>query len=129
MTTKTEPLPLTTPQMECLTCRATVRITGKGTIAQHTRSVAKTSFSRARLGWMHTSVDKRCPASFTAAPAGAHAAWLRAMSAERLRTIESTRAERRELMTKVAVLDARIDAMKARADEIDAALAAIGASP
>lgn len=122
MTTKTEPLPLTTPQMECLTCRATVRITSKGTIARHTRRITH------GLLRMKT-VTRRCPASFTAAPDGAHAAWLRAMSAERLRAIESARAERRELMAKVAVLDARIDTMKARADEIDAALAAIGASP
>jgi hypothetical protein len=116
------PLDLRTPQMTCPTCHATVGITKKGTVAQHTRR-------RTTTGWRFATGTERCPSSFAAAPDGAHAAWLRGMSAERLRAIDSARAERDEIMRKVFALDVRIDTMKERVVEIDAALAAIGVTP
>lgn len=120
-------LDLRTPQMECPTCRAVVRITAKGTIAQHTHSVYRVSMSR--RGPRHTSTDKRCPSSFTAAPEGAYAAWLRDRYAASAKRAEECRATAHGLRAKADVHDAEALVHTNRAAEVSAALAAIGATP
>mgnify|MGYP003427959817 FL=1 len=124
------PLDLRTPQMECPTCHAVVRITAKGTIAQHTRGVAKTAFSRGRRGgWHHSTVDKRCPSSFTAAPEGAYAAWLRDRYTASAKRAEECGATAHGLRVTADAHDAEALVHANRAAEVSAALAAIGATP
>lgn len=73
-------LPLTTPQMRCPTCHQIVAITKSGTVKQHTRAV----YSRFSFG----SRSERCPSSFTEAPYGAHAAYIRSVIEYRQRSLQ-----------------------------------------
>ena len=73
-------LPLTTPQMRCPTCRQIVAITKSGTVKQHSRMVSTVFSFRSRAA--------RCPSSFTKAPDGAHAAYLRSVIEYRQRSLQ-----------------------------------------
>lgn len=116
------PLDLRTPQMECPTCRATVGITKKGTVVQHTRR-------RTTTGWRFVTGTERCPSSFTVAPDGAHAAWLRSMIDAKLAAAARSRTLADEARAKAAEWDAEAQAYATAADGVAAALAAIGATP
>lgn len=115
------PADLATPQMECPTCRATVRITGRGTIAQHTRRVLPQG--------RYPSITRRCPASWQPAPDGAHAAWLRAMLDDEFVTVARWRALAHDARAAAVAHEEAVRKHAARADEVAAALAAIGATP
>jgi hypothetical protein len=110
-----------TPQMRCPTCGKTVRITKKGTVAQHTRTVTE------RFRW--TSREVRCPQSFQPAPDGAYAAWLRSKLDAELVQATRFRALAEDARTAAAAHDDGARKHATRADEVAAALTAIGATP
>ena len=116
------PLDLRTPQMTCPTCHATVGITKKGTVAQHTRR-------RTTTGWRFATGTERCPSSFAAAPDGAHAAWLRDRYTASAKRAEECGATAHGLRVTADAHDAEALVHANRAAEVSAALAAIGATP
>lgn len=123
----TEKLDLRTPQMTCPTCAATVAITKKGTIAQHTRYVSYgPRYSRWSRGWTHTGREKRCPSSFSAAPDGAHAAWLREVMRDARALAERARKEAADAQAKADASNADALTHENVAARCSEALAALG---
>lgn len=105
-------LPLTTPQMQCPTCRKVVRITGAGSIREHARS--NYVFGR--------ETRKRCPASGVFAPAGGHRRFLEELIEDRSAVLVSRRADEAAALRRLEELREGRVAAEAALAEATAAL-------